>query len=89
MEFSKDREVTVVSDDTNVLILLIYHWAPELNDMHFRSEIKKVNKSQKLWNVKDIRATLSDEVLARLLFSTLGTDATPRHQSLVTVKLAS
>ena len=38
---TSNRKVTVVSDDTDVLILLIYHWNSEAADIFFHSKAKK------------------------------------------------
>ena len=38
------KQVTVVADDTDVLILLMYHWTESMADMYFLSEPKKSQK---------------------------------------------
>ena len=45
-------KVTVVANDTDVLILLMYHWKKEMADIYFSSEINKPQKNW--WKVRDI-----------------------------------
>ena len=34
-------DVNVVADDTDVLVLLMYHWKQNMADVYFLSEVKK------------------------------------------------
>ena len=38
------KEVNVVADDTDVLILLVYHWIDTMADVYFLCEPKKSQK---------------------------------------------
>ena len=49
-------KVTVVADDTDVLVLIMYHWKKEIADIYFSSEISKPQK--KRWKVKYITSKL-------------------------------
>jgi len=41
---SEGKEVNVVADDTDVLILLMYHWIDSMADVYFWSEPRKSEK---------------------------------------------
>ena len=43
------NEVTVVSDDTDILVLLIHHWKMNMSVVYFKSEAKKM-----VWKIQDI-----------------------------------
>ena len=51
------KTVVVAADDTDVLVLLIYHWHDGLGEIFFSTERKeggKRNKLLKSWSVKDL-----------------------------------
>ena len=62
------REVSVVSDDTDVLVLLMYHWNENMADIYFHSEAKRSQKGLKVWKVKDLVNNAGKEVTSHLLF---------------------
>ena len=37
----KELDVNIVTDDTDVLVLLMYHWKQNMADVYFLSEEKK------------------------------------------------
>ena len=37
----KESDVNVVTDDTDELVLLMYHWKQNMADVYFLSEVKK------------------------------------------------
>ena len=39
---AQGREVNVVADDTDVLVLLMYHWEQNMANIHFLSEVKRI-----------------------------------------------
>ena len=49
---SEGNVVTVVADDTDVLVLLMYHWNESMSDVYFRSETKLPQRSA--WNIRDL-----------------------------------
>ena len=49
------REVNIVADDTDVLVLLIYHWKQYMADIYFLSEAKKSQKKGLMvWKICDL-----------------------------------
>ena len=44
---AQGNEVTIVSDDTDILVLLIYHWKINMATVYFKLEAKKM-----MWRVK-------------------------------------
>ena len=47
------HSVVVVADGTE-LVLLLYHWKPDMQDLYMRSEMRTRNKSLSLLNIRDI-----------------------------------
>jgi hypothetical protein len=66
---AKTDHVTVVADDTDVLILLLYHWTSNMVDIHFRSEASKVKGSHgvKIINIRSVVNDLNQSILGNLL----------------------
>ena len=64
----KKREVTVVADDTDVLILLMYHWNANMANIHFHSEAKRSKKGLKVWKVQDLINKAGKVVIPDILF---------------------
>ncbi len=47
-------EVNVIADDTDVLILLMYHWKESMEDVYFMSQPKKSQKKGvQIWRIRD------------------------------------
>ena len=46
---TEGEDVTVVADDTDVILLLVYHMKETMADIYFCSD-----KSRKAWNIRDI-----------------------------------
>ena len=59
-------KVTVVADDTDVLILLMYHWKKEMADIYFSSEINKPQKNR--WKVRDITSKAGEVISSHIIF---------------------
>ncbi len=56
-------EVTVIADDTDILILLIYHWRKEMANVEIKS-------SSKLWKVKNVVDKIGEAlIIAHSLYS--------------------
>ena len=45
IKFDLRWSVVVVADDTDILVLLLYHWKPDMQDLYMRSEMRTRNKS--------------------------------------------
>ena len=51
---SDGKHTTVIADDTDILVLLLFHWNADIADIHLRSERKKAQKIQlRLKSTKD------------------------------------
>ena len=63
------KEVNVVADDTDVLILLMHHWTETMADVYFLSEPKKSQKKGlQVWRICDLIAKAGKLVTSHLLF---------------------
>ena len=63
------RKVSVVADDTDVLILLLYHWNDEMADIFFYSEAKRnKNNIVPLYSIKDVSVSLGNTLKVLILF---------------------
>ena len=66
---SRGRSVSVIADDTDVLVLLIYHWNHAMADICFHSEAKKTQKKGlKVWKICDLATKVGNIVTSHLLF---------------------
>ena len=61
------RSVTIVADDTDVLILLMYHWDPSMANIFMRSEPKK-KSPLKIVNIEKNVSKVSSVITKNLLF---------------------
>ena len=41
IEEATKKDVDVVAEDTDILILLIYHWNQDLHEIYFNTKLKK------------------------------------------------
>ena len=64
------RNTTVVADDTDILVLLMYHYCKEtMSDIHFRSEATKRSKlGLQVYSIKKAVECNTIEVVRNLLF---------------------
>ena len=60
---AQGNEVTVEADDTDILVLLIYHWKINMATLYFKSEAKKT-----MWKVQDLIATAGELLTSHILF---------------------
>ena len=54
LDASKEKPVTVVADDTDVAVMLIYRWNEELSDIYFHTE-----RGDKCWSIREALKSLS------------------------------
>ncbi len=65
----EDNVVTVVADDTDILVLLLYHWKNTMSDIYFQSELKRSQrKNVNIWKIRDLAAKAGDVVVSNILF---------------------
>ena len=53
LDASKEKPVTVVTDDTDVAVMLIYQWNEELSDIYFHTE-----RGDKCWSIREALKSL-------------------------------
>ena len=61
----QESEVNVVADDTDVLVLLMYHWKHNMADVYFLSEVKK---NMMVWKIHDLVIKAGEIITSHLLF---------------------
>ena len=59
------RSVTVVANDTNILVLLMFHWESNMN-IFMLSDAGK--KQSECWNIANLVSSAGDSVINHLLF---------------------
>ena len=75
------KEVIVVADDTNMLILLMHHWTENMADVYFLSEPKKSqNKGMQVWRICDLIAKAGTLVTSHFCLFMHGVAAIPPVQ---------
>ncbi len=76
-------DTVLIGEDTDLLVLLLYHADPKGKNLYFTSEPKK-GKDQKIWDIKAVQECLGQGVCRRLLFghAILGCDTTSRLNGL-------
>ena len=70
IEMAKDgKRATVVADDTDILVLLVYMWEETMSDLFLRHEAKKsIKKHLEIINIKNVASKLALHVKENLLF---------------------
>ena len=79
VETAENSNTVIVGDDTDLLVLLIYHTKLNHNEIFFIPEPKK-NSKCRIWNVKQVKTELGSFVCKHILFlhAMLGCDTTSR-----------
>ena len=69
-----------MGDDTDLLVLLLYHVDMDGHEVFFRPEPKATAKKMRIWNIKRSKETLGMHICANLPFvhAILGCDSTSR-----------
>ena len=78
---SATNEVVVIGEDTDLLILLLYHAAPEKNNIYLKSEQKQtVMKKVKIWDILKAKSNLGGRICTLLpaIHAFSGCDTTSR-----------
>ena len=82
VECAENREVVVIGEDTDLLVLLCYHTSLEVNKIFFKSEPKQrlSSKSLRVWDIKKTKQLLGPNVCHILPFihALTGCDTTSR-----------
>ena len=65
---SDGKHTTVIADDTDILVLLLFHWNADMADIHLRSERKKAHKIPlKLIDIREAPKHSEQTVLPHIL----------------------
>ena len=80
VESATTTNTVLIGDDTDLLILLIYHTNLESHDIFFQPEPKKSTKNPRVWNINVLKQQLGPRVCTHILFmhAILGCDTTSR-----------
>lgn len=80
IELADQSNVTVVGEDTDVLVLLLFHVKQHHKSVIFRSDITRRVKPPKTWDINRTKAILGDELCYYLPFlhALTGCDTTSR-----------
>ena len=70
------KSVTVIAEDTDILVLLLCHTTGE--EIYFRSDIRRVKKEKRVWDIQATKSALGNTICDSILFSHafLGCDTT-------------
>ena len=72
-ELAQTTEVTVVANDTDIIVLLVYHFKPLLNNVYLHSEVSTRNSNRTtLWSIHDIHSVVSDKSDSEEIFQEQG-----------------
>ncbi len=80
VERARSSTTVLVGDDTDLLVLLLYHADITCKDIFFCPEPKQNSKKQRIWNINKTKSDLGDKVCKNILFihALLGCDTTSR-----------
>ena len=80
VQTARSHNTVLVGDDTDLLVLMLYHGEMDTNDLFFKPEPKQRSKTRREWNIKKTKAALGLDVCSNILFvhALLGCDTTSR-----------
>ncbi|XP_076040893.1 uncharacterized protein LOC143025304 [Oratosquilla oratoria] len=80
LAFARTRDTVLIGDDTDLLVLLLYHADMTANELFLVSESKQATKSRRVWCIKQSKESLGPQICDHLLFvhAVLGCDTTSR-----------
>ena len=78
LEMAEEVDTVLIGDDTDLLVLLLYHDEPRKN-MFFAPEPKK-NAKSRVWDIKQVKSDLGSFICKHILFAHAisGSDTTSR-----------
>ena len=65
LQYASQNDVNVVADDTDVLVLLMYHWKPNMADVYSLSEVRK---NMLVWKIRDLVTKAGQVITSHFLF---------------------
>ncbi len=77
---ARTRDTVLIGDDTDLLVLLLYHADMTANELFLVSVSKQATKSRRVWCIKQSKELLGRQICDHLLFvhGILGCDTTSR-----------
>lgn len=77
---ARAMNTVLIGDDTDLLVLLMYHGELDAQDLFFSPKLRQRDKSRKIWDIKKTKAALGRDICLRILFvhAFLGCDTTSR-----------
>ena len=80
VQSAKTQTTVLIGEDTDLLVLLLFHTDANAHDLYFIPEPKSNSLRQRVWNIKKIQAELGTEICNNILFihAILGCDTTSR-----------
>jgi len=67
VESARERNIVLLGDDTDLLVLLCFYTRSDSFDLYFKPE-PKANSRKRVWNMKKVKEQLGDDVCHDLLF---------------------
>ena len=61
-----DHDTHVVGEDTDLLVLLLFHVKPDMKNVYFSSSKASVTRA---WDVKKVQANVGPDVCKHILFA--------------------
>ena len=88
VESSHLHSTTLIGEDTDLFVLLLYHAHAEYKNLYFRSDTKA--KATKVYNINRLKVILGNDLCSQLLFihAITGCDTTPGFLVLVRRQLS-
>ena len=65
---ARAMNTVLIGDDTDLLVLLLYHGELDTQQLFFSPEPRQRDKSRKIWDIKKTKAALSRDICLRILF---------------------
>ena len=78
VESASTVDTVLIGDDTDLLILLIYHASLDSRNLFLKPEPKKNTKNSRVWNIRAVKQHLGPDICCQILFlhAILGCDTT-------------
>ncbi|KAL9978959.1 hypothetical protein ACROYT_G016544 [Oculina patagonica] len=80
VQAARSHNTVLFGDDTDLLVLLLYHGEMDSNDLYFIPEPKQRSKTRRIWNIRKTKYALGLDVCSNILFvhALLGCDTSSR-----------
>lgn len=68
VEYAKSKTVTVIGEDTDLLVLLCFHVDLKSYMIYFRTEPKQTTKRMRIWNIQKTKQDMGEQMCSLLPF---------------------